>query len=83
MKQYLVEQVWDKHLGVVALKMSWHAAHAMMVGKQGIITEMEVDVEYPEGIGACNHWHYDADGPEQNGPEEVAETIFCDCFLGW
>lgn len=77
MKVYLVEKLivtcFPNRPGIpkmepVALKTKWYEAHALMDTEDvGIITEIEIDKDYPEGIGVCRHWHYPDEVKEDNG----------------
>jgi len=67
MKVYFVEVQFavGERLEPIGLKSNFEAAYGLIGDRVGIITEMEVDKEYPEGIGICQHWHFGEDGPEQ------------------
>lgn len=80
MKLYLVEVVLGKRLETIAVKTNFEVAFGLIKsGQVGLITEMIVDEVYPEGIGVCNHWHFDPDekddeGNRLDGLEESNET---------
>lgn len=58
MKVYLVEKLIGNKMEPIAIKTNWELAWYLVNGNNvGIITEMEVDKEYLEGIGICQHWH--------------------------
>lgn len=60
MKVYLVEVqiVGDGILEPIAIKTNWELAHYLVNGKNGRITEMTVDKEYPDGTQMCLHWNF-------------------------
>lgn len=67
MKVYLVETK-RKCLGLEAISIQTNFEKAVgLVGDSvGLITELVVDEVYPEGIGVCNHWHFDPNEGEDN-----------------
>lgn len=68
MKVFLVEKVIGKKLEPIALKTNWTRAF-YLIGRQdvGLITEMIIDEEYPEGIGECQHRHFDPNELDDDG----------------
>lgn len=66
MKVYLVQVEIDEsgRFEPIAIKTNFEVAMGLF-GKDDValITEMELDEEYPEGIGICEHWHF-PDEPE-------------------
>jgi hypothetical protein len=42
----------------LAIKTNFELAVGLIGDRKGIITEMIIDEEYPEGVGTCNHWHF-------------------------
>lgn len=60
MTVYLVEvqKVEDGMLEPLAIKTNWELAHYLVNGKNGRITEMKIDKEYPDGLLWCLHWNY-------------------------
>ncbi|MBE3101250.1 MAG: hypothetical protein IMZ47_03155 [Firmicutes bacterium] len=67
MKIYLVEVelVKGQPLEPIAAKINFEMAYGLVGGRVAIVTEMNLDEEYPNGIGVCRHWHF--------GEEEVGE----------
>lgn len=60
MKVYLVEVVIGKRLEAISIQTNWEKALGLITSAQvGTITEMIIDEGYPEGIGICEHWHFD------------------------
>lgn len=60
-KIYLVEKIINGKLQILTIVNKFVRAHTIMSGEKGIVTEMEVDKEYPKGIDSCEHWHYGED----------------------
>ena len=60
MTVYLVEvqKVEDGMLEPLAIKTNWELAHYLVNGKNGRITEIEIDKEYLDGLQLCLHWNY-------------------------
>ncbi len=70
-KVYIVEKMigpGKRTMEVIALKTNWEIAYGL-IGKEdtGMITEMYIDEEYPEGIGVCRHWHFDPNEKDDDG----------------
>lgn len=63
---YLVEVVMDDKLEVISLQCDWPSAKKLLEGRTGIISELNLDEVYPEGIGVCQHWHF----PEEDDTGE-------------
>jgi len=69
MKVYLVEKaIGGKRLEPIAIKTNFEIAFGLIEsGDVGLITEMEIDEVYPEGLGACEHWHFDPNELDSSG----------------
>lgn len=57
MKVYLVEKVDGGHLEPLGVFKNKGDAIKTLGSLEGIVTEMELDKSYPNGIGVCKHWH--------------------------
>ena len=56
---YLVEKVEpDKHLEPVAICTSFELAHKLLKANKYLISRLEINYNYENGIGSCQHWHY-------------------------
>ena len=68
MKVYLVEKVIGKRLEPIAIKTNFEIAFGLITNVDvGLITEMEIDEVYPEGLGICEHWHFDPNELDSDG----------------
>lgn len=67
-KVYLVQKVIGKRLEIIAIKTNWEIAWGLIRKDEiGIVTEMFVDKDYPEGVGICDHWHCDPNEKDADG----------------
>ena len=72
MKVYLVEKVIGKRLEPISIKTNFEIAFGLIEsGDVGLITEMETDKVYPEGLGICEHWHFDPNELDDEGRDAM------------
>jgi len=56
---YLVEKVEpDKRLEAIAICSSFEKAHKFLKNNKYLISKLEINFNYEDGIGSCEHWHY-------------------------
>jgi hypothetical protein len=72
MKVFLVEiKDHDQRMEPVGILTSPTKVVKLMKDHSGIVTEMETNEIYLDGIGICNHWHID---PESEDLEQFCMT---------
>jgi hypothetical protein len=68
MRVFLVEKVIGKKLEPIAIETNWTIAFGLIKADDvGIITEMNLREVYPDGIGVCQHWHFDPNEKYEDG----------------
>ncbi len=56
---YLIEKVEpDNHLAPIAVCTSFNLAHTLLKADKYLISKMEINHFYEDGIGKSEHWHY-------------------------
>ena len=63
---YLVEAEVNGSLQPISIQCDYPSAMRLAEDKKGIVTEMELDEVYPEGLAVCEHWHFGEDKNETN-----------------
>lgn len=54
----------------IGVAMSKEDAEMWLAGKEGLITELESDEVYADGVGGCPHWHILGERKEEHNAEQ-------------
>ncbi len=58
------------NLEPIGVAMSREDAEMWLAGKEGLITELESDEVYADGVGGCRHWHILGEKKEEHNAEQ-------------